>query len=86
MRILHVIKQTDDPLAWQTVRQQLNNKENCVTVLLLHDAVFCAIQDGGEIYACQDDVFARGVQTSASLVDYTEIVEMLLEADSVVSW
>ena len=86
MKILHVMRNTGDAFAWQTIGRQIEKKENRVSVLLLHDAVFSAIQKGGEVYACRDDVESRGVNTSASLVGYPEIVTMLLETDSVVCW
>ncbi len=86
MKILHIIKKIDDTYAWQTAAQQQKKEENQVIILLIHDAVFNTVQDDTEVFACQDDVMARGVETKASLVDYEEIVKMLLDADSVVSW
>ncbi len=86
MKILHIIKKTNDWYAWQTVLRQQKKKANLVTIILLHDAVFTPIHDDLEVFACRDDVVARGVKTKASLVGYEEIVRMLMEVDSVVCW
>lgn len=86
VKILHIIKNIDDTYAWQTAVRQQKKGGNQVIILLIHDAVFNTVQDDTEVFACQDDVMARGVETKASLVDYEEIVKMLLDADSVVSW
>lgn len=86
MKILHIIKKTNDWYAWQTVLRQQRKEANLVTILLLHDAVFTPIHDDLKVFACRDDVVARGVKTKASLTGYEEIVRMLMEADSVVCW
>ncbi len=86
VKILHIIKQTNDTYAWQTARRQQKKKGNRVMVLLLHDAVFGPMRDDMEIFSCRDDVVARGVKTNGSLVGYEEIVKMLLEADTTVCW
>ncbi|MEE9610517.1 MAG: hypothetical protein V3W19_04655 [Desulfatiglandales bacterium] len=86
MKILHIIKKIDDTYAWQTAARQQRKERNRVIILLIHDAVFNPVQDDMEVFACQDDVMARGVETRASLVGYEEIVKMLLDADSVACW
>lgn len=86
MKILHIIKKTNDTYAWQAASRQRKKEGNRVIILLLQDAVFSPIQDDKEVFACQDDVAARGVRTKAALVGYEEIVGMLLDADSVVCW
>ena len=86
VKILHIIKKINDTYAWQTASRQRRNEGNRVIILLLQDGVFNPIQGDMEVFACQDDVAARGVRTKASLVGYEEIVGMLLDADSVVCW
>ena len=86
MKTLHIIKKTNDIYAWRTAFRQRGKRETQVSVLLIHDAVFDPIEDDTDVFACQDDVMARGVKTKASLVDYEEIVRMLLDTDSVVCW
>ncbi len=86
MKILHIIKKTNDWYAWQAAIGQQRKKANLITILLLQDAVFTPIHDDLEVFACRDDVASRGVKTKASLVGYEEIVRMLMEVDSVVCW
>ena len=87
MKVLHIIKKTNDTYAWEAASRQRGKKDGQVFVLLLHDAVLAQSPgDADGVFACRDDVAARGVQTQAPLVGYEEIVKMLLEADSVVCW
>jgi len=87
MKVLHIIKKTNDTYAWESALRQREKKDDQVLVLLLHDAVLASGPvDADGVFACRDDVAARGVKTKAQLVGYEEIVKMLLEADSVVCW
>ena len=86
VKILHIIKKTNDSSAWQTAIRQRDKKGNQVLILLIQDAVFNPIRDDMEVFACRDDVIARGVKTEASLVGYKDIVKMLQDADSIVCW
>jgi sulfur transfer complex TusBCD TusB component (DsrH family) len=81
MRILHIIKKPDDVTPFDIAGEQKKNNE--VTILLLHDAVYVA--PGKGIYACAADVEARGV-LGHTTVDYDMIVSMIFENDKVVSW
>lgn len=87
MKTLHIIKKTEDAMAWDTVLRQREKAADTVAVLLLHDAVFTPCPgEGAGIFACRDDVAARGVKTSAALVGYEEVVRLIFDADSVVCW
>jgi sulfur relay protein TusB/DsrH len=87
MKILHIIKKTTDTYAWDTVGRQRKKSGEQVGVLLLHDAVFTQLpEEGSWVFACREDVTARGIDTVATLVGYENIVEMILDADSVICW
>ncbi len=87
MKILHIIKKTSDTYAWDTVVLQREKGGEQVEVLLLHDAVFTPLPDEWSwVFACKDDVTARGIGTVATLVEYENIVEMIIDADSVICW
>lgn len=86
MRILHIIKSSKDRLAYDMVLRQQENQDREVVVLLIHDAVYTPPEGEMELCACRDDVEARGIESTARLVDYDEIVELLLESESVVCW
>ena len=86
MKILHIINKLNDVYAWQAVYRQKRKEENTIEVLLLHDAVYSQVQEEVEVMASKDDVLARGVETQKHLVDYEEIVKMVLASDTVVCW
>jgi sulfur transfer complex TusBCD TusB component (DsrH family) len=86
MNILHIMKEPDDAYAWQTAETQRSHEGDRVTVLLLQDAIFSGNRGSDRVFACRDDVLARGARTEASLVGYPEIVNLILESDSIVCW
>ena len=86
MRILHVIKRMDDICAWETAARQAEKEGNHVSILLLQDAVFNPVQAEINTFACEEDVFSRGVKTDALIVDYEEIVTIILNTDSIICW
>ncbi len=86
MKILHVIRKTNDVYAFDMVQRQRQAAENEVAVLLLQDAVLTPPADEAGLFVCRDDATARGVKPRGEMVGYDDIVRMLLEYDSVVSW
>ncbi|NOY53799.1 MAG: hypothetical protein GXP58_09295 [Deltaproteobacteria bacterium] len=83
-KILHVLKSRQDPYAVEILEEQAAGAE--VSVLLLHDAVLTPVEGIEKVYACRDDVEARGKSITGELVDYDAIVSLLLEADAVICW
>lgn len=56
-------------------------------VLLLHDAVFSSPnQPSLKIFACQDDLLARGLRGRFPALSYLEIVQLIFDCDIVVNW
>ncbi len=86
MKILHVIRKTNDHYAFDVIQRQRQAGENEVAVLLLQDAVLTPPDDEAGLFVCGDDAAARGVAPRGERVGYDDIVKMLLEYDSVVSW
>ncbi len=86
MKILHVIRKTNDAYAFETVRRQRQTPENEVAVLLMQDAVLTPPEETAGLFVCREDAAARGVKSRGELVGYDEIVNMLLEYDTMVSW
>lgn len=68
-----------------TMRQQ-REQGHSVTLVLLHDATFTAPQWEGPVLACHDDVMARTGASPHPLVNYSQIVRLIFEHDSAVSW
>ncbi|MDX1763077.1 MAG: DsrH/TusB family sulfur metabolism protein [bacterium] len=86
MSILHIIKRPNDRFAYEMVLNQQECQGRAVAVLLLHDAVYTPPQGNMEVWACRDDVEARGIESAAKLIGYDEIVKLLLKAESTVCW
>ena len=86
MSILHIIKRPNDRLAYDMVLKQQTRQGREVVVLLMHDAVYTPPQGDMEVWACRDDVEARGIESAAKLIGYDEIVELLLKSESTVCW
>jgi sulfur relay protein TusB/DsrH len=82
MRTLHVITAPNDQLPLKVVTHDGASK---TTILLMQDGVFLQVERG-QVYACADDVRARGLVTPYRLVDYWEIVDLVLSHDKVICW
>lgn len=87
MKILHILRQKDDAYAWETAELQRQGSETEVIVLLLHDAVFASPNHPSlQIFACQDDLRARGLGDRFPALSYSEIVQLIFACDTVVNW
>ncbi|MBI5183019.1 MAG: hypothetical protein HY999_01460 [Nitrospinae bacterium] len=87
MKILHVVKKENDSYAIDIARRQLASGKEVILVLL-HDAVLSTIPlDGLKVFACHDDVKARGgSKLNIETIDYQGIVKLIFEADNITSW
>ena len=85
MKVLHLIRSSDDALACGIIDEIPDNVDLEQTVLLIHDGVYLNPKDV-RTFACADDVRARGIETKAPLVGYDEIVDMIIEHDRVITW
>lgn len=85
MRILHIIKENNDKRAIELAETQREQGKD-VTLILIHDAVLSAPQTSVKVFACQDDVAARGIDTGVELVDYNAIIDLVFACDSVTCW
>lgn len=87
MKILHILRQKDDAYAWEMAELQGQELETEVIVLLLHDAVFSSPnQSSLKIFACQDDILARGLGGRFPALNYSEIVQLIFDCDTVINW
>lgn len=84
MHIVHLLRDPADERAARTISQQA--AEHKVTVVLLQDAVYASPIRGVSTVACQDDCQYRRVDTWSDTRDYHGIVNLLAQADRIVSW
>jgi sulfur relay protein TusB/DsrH len=86
MKVLHIIRSSDDPLAKRVIADISGAAGAEQTLLLMQDGVYTNPQGAANVFACSDDVAARGVTTDIPLVEYDRIVEMIFENDKVITW
>lgn len=86
MRRLHILRRKDDAYAWEIARLQAGHPDTEVIVLLLHDAVFSSPQADLKVFACKDDLLARGLEGRFPALDYPEIVQLIFECDTIHTW
>lgn len=83
MKILHIIRDPRDPLPLGVVKA--SGQESEVSILLLQDGVLAQVS-GERVYACAEDVRARGVFPPYQTVDYEGIVDLICTHDRVICW
>lgn len=81
MSTLHIITDARDRLPLEAIEREGGS----TTILLLQDGV-CADVEPGNVYACADDVRARGLESRHPLVDYDGIIDLLTSHDRVICW
>ena len=86
MKILHIIKKPHDLFAYDMAEKQAENDTQEVSILLMHDAVYTPPKNHTRLFICRDDMEARGLECPGTSVSYEDIVNLLLESNSVVSW
>jgi len=80
--MLHIITDPNDPLPLALTEQ---GGASSATILLLQDGVFAQVERG-DVYACADDVRARGVASPYTLVDYDGIIDLIFRHDKAICW
>ena len=83
MKVLHIIRKKGDTYPLSIAATQKSGGDD-VKVLLLQDAVLSCSGDASS-FCCKEDAEARGV-SCGNQVDYSQIVNMVFDADSVVNW
>ncbi len=81
MKTLHIVRKTNDPLAFETVRNDPDP-----ILLLIQDGVLAKGPFPPETYACREDLAARGIEPPFRVVDYTEIARLIAACDRAISW
>jgi len=85
VKVLHVIRSNDDPLARRIIDDIRRDNGTEQTLVLVQDGVYMK-PEGLRVFACSDDVRARGVETDVPLVEYDQIIDMVFGHDRVITW
>jgi len=81
MKTLHIVRKTSDPLAFEAIQSDPD-----ASVLLVQDAVLIKGAYPVDTVACREDIMARGITSPFRMVDYAEIVRLIVEHDRVITW
>lgn len=84
VKVLHLIRHLDDPMASTFIAEQTRHHD--VTVVYLHDAVFRPRGIGRREYLLEEDAQARGIVSSLERISYPQLVEFLFENERVIMW
>jgi sulfur relay protein TusB/DsrH len=89
MKILFVVKEKNDLdfliEMYEKPRREMDNK---ITFLLIHDAVLAESISNTDfkVFACNDDVKARGIDTLFNTLDYVQMLKLMADCDKVICW
>ncbi|MHB1131928.1 MAG: hypothetical protein ACYC4L_06005 [Chloroflexota bacterium] len=84
MRVLHVLRSPDDARAIQVARDQAATHE--VALLLLQAATAFRGAFPGAVYACRDDIAPDAAPANLQLLDYDQIVALMVRFSRVIAW
>jgi sulfur transfer complex TusBCD TusB component (DsrH family) len=84
-KILHIIKKSSDPYALEIIAGQ--TKENEVSVVLIQEGVRMEIDlPEVKVFALEEDAAERNVRPKVKTIVYEGLLDLILEADAVVTW
>jgi sulfur relay protein TusB/DsrH len=89
MKILFVVKEKNDlDFLLETYEKSQREMDNKITFLLIHDAVLAESISNTDfrVFACNDDVKARGIDTLFNTLDYVQMLKLMADCDKVICW
>ena len=89
MKILFVVKEkTDLDFLLEMYEKPQREMDNKITFLLIHDAVLAESTSNTDfrVFACNDDIKARGVDTLFNTLDYLQVLKLMADCDKVICW
>lgn len=85
MKTFYFIRKLKDRLAAEVISG--GPEKGTDAILLMHDAVYEKwAPEGVRIFACREDVAARGIETPYPAASYEEIARMIVEYDRTIVW
>ena len=86
MKILHLIRNPGDETPLRVAAIQSRWKKSEIRVVFIQDGVYRPGAGRRGSLACREDSEARCVAAGKKLASHSEIAEMILEFDTVVTW
>ncbi len=89
MKLLFIVKEKKDlNFLLSMYEKSQTGMVNKITILLIHDAVLVESipKNDYRVFASNDDVKARGVNTLFNTLDYVQMLKLIADCDKVVCW
>ncbi len=87
MKILHIVREPDDPCPFEYALRQVSSGQNEVAVLLIHNGVYSKKElPDVKTIVLKDDMEARGIDTGHETTDYNRMIDLVFEYDRVITW
>ena len=84
MKILHVIRKPNEPLAFEIARSQAEVHQ--VAFLLIQDGLLSRPEPPAAVYALADDLRAQGLGAVGITTDYDGAIRLMADSDRVIVW
>jgi sulfur transfer complex TusBCD TusB component (DsrH family) len=85
-QILHILKESDSSDAIRLIAEGGSPDREQIRVLLIQGAVGLKPDLNYPVHVLEEDLSAGGATSPLDKVDYSKMLEMILGADSVVTW
>ena len=91
-RILHILKQPHTPIALEMIRQEVNDPQQEVIILLIQEAVTEALPFNNSLktYVLREDLEERGLTSPPNgdyrLIDFQGMLDLIYQVDKIVTW
>ncbi len=89
MKLLFIVKEKKDLNSLlRMYEKSQTGMTNKITILLIHDAVLVESipKNDYRVFASNDDVKARGVNTLFNTLDYVQMLKLIADCDKVICW
>lgn len=84
MKVLHILRKSQDDLARETIERQPDNVE--VTVVLIQEAVSLRERLTKRLLVLEDDVRDMHVDMDIPRISYHDLLNLIFEHDKVFCW
>lgn len=91
-KILHILKEPGSPIAMEVIKQEAQNPQQEILILLIQEAVreVLSLNHTLKTYVLKEDLEDRGLtsppHSSYACINYQGMLDLVYQADKVVTW
>ena len=85
-QILHVLKETEAKEALRIIEKQAASDAESLAILLIQEGVRLDPSVMVRTYVLGEDLSSRNLTTSFESIDYEKMLELIFQADQIVTW